>query len=303
MRVSEDTPSEPTGERDGDPGAADPVDTADRAEREVGARRRFRHLGRRRGQAAAAGVALVVVVGAAGLLRRPPDPPEGLVILYGDSLSAEASTAFVDELARTSDAEVVVRAVPGEAPCDALGTMRADVALEPEVVVIQYVGNNATPCTRGPGGEPLTGPALVERAEADVRTATELFVTAGARVVLVGGPHAPGLPGEATLEIAEAYNAVVNEWAGRDLGRVRYADAAATVTGPDHRYVDRLPCRADEGPADGCVDGEVVVRAEDRIHFCPVTHAELACPVPAPGAARFGEEMARVVRVALDPDL
>jgi hypothetical protein len=299
--VSEDRPSEPSGERGTDPGATDSGATHP-TEREAGGGRSGR-LGRLGRPAVAAVVALVLVVGAAILLRRPPDPPDGLVILYGDSLSVEASTAFVDELARTSDAEVVVRAVPGEAPCDALGTMRADVELEPAVVVVQYVGNNATPCTRGRDGEPLTGQALVDRAEADVRTATELFASAGARVVLVGGPHAPGLPGEATLEIAEAYNAVVNEWAGRDLGRVRYADAAATVTGPDHRYVDRLLCRDDEGPAEGCVDGEVVVRAEDRIHFCPVTHTELACPVPAPGAVRFGEEMARVVRVALDPDL
>jgi hypothetical protein len=299
-RVSEDTPSEPTGERDADDaahaGAADPVD------RDTGGGRSGL-LGRSRRPAVVAGAALLLVAGALVLLRRPPERPDGLVILYGDSLSTEASTAFVEELARTSDAEVVVRAVPGEAPCDALGAMRVDVELEPAVVVIQYVGNNATPCTRGPGGERLTGQALVERTEADIRTATELFATAGTRVVLVGGPHAPGLPGDATLEVAEAYNEVVNEWAGRDLGRVRYADAAATVTDPDHGYVDRLPCRDDEGPAEGCVDGEVVVRAEDRIHFCPVTHAELTCPVPAPGAVRFGEEMARVVRVALDPDL
>jgi hypothetical protein len=294
--VSEDRPSEPSSEPSAEAGARDPVD------RPAGAGRSG-ILGRRRRLAVVTGVALVLVAGAVVLLRQPPEPPDGLVILYGDSLSTEASTAFVEELARTSDAEVVVRAVPGEAPCDALGTMGEDVALDPAVVVIQYVGNNATPCTRGPGGERLTGQALVERTEADIRTATELFATAGTRVVLVGGPHAPGLPGDATREITEAYNAVVNEWAGRDLGRVRYADAAATVTGPDHGYVDRLPCRDDEGPAEGCVDGEVVVRAEDRIHFCPVAHTELACPVPAPGAVRFGEEMARVVRVALDPDL
>ena len=294
--MSEDTPSEPTAERGTEPGSPDPPG------RDAGGGLSG-FLGRSRRPAVVAAVALLVAVVAVVLLRRPPEPPEGLVILYGDSLSAEASTSFADELAGTSDAEVVVRAVPGDAPCDALGTMRADVELDPAVVVVQYVGNNATPCTRGPGGERLTGQALVERTEADVRTATELFATAGARVVLVGGPHAPGLPGEASLEVADAYDAVVNEWAGRDLGRVRYADAAATVTGPDHRYVDRLPCRAGEGPAEGCVDGEVVVRAPDRIHFCPVPHTELACPVPAPGAVRFGEEMARVVRVALDPNL
>jgi hypothetical protein len=262
--------------------------------------------GRRRRPAVVLGLAaaaLVVAVGAVAAFRQPPDPPGGLVILYGDSLSLEASGGFLDELAHTTAAEVIMRPVPGESPCDALEDMRADVALEPAVVVIQYVGNNGSPCSRGPNGEELRGRALAERTEADVRTATELFATQGTRVVLVGGPDAPGLPGGASLEIAEAYNEIVNEWAGRDLGRVRYADAAATVTGPDHDHTDRLPCRDDEGPDEGCVDGEVVVRSEDRVHFCPVTHDELVCSVSSAGARRFGQEMARVVRRALDPDL
>jgi len=260
---------------------------------------------RRRRLTVAAGTAAatLVLLGTAVALRQPPPAPTGRVILYGDSLSMEASGAFLDELGRTADAEVITRAVPGEAPCDALDDMTADLALAPAVVVIQYVGNNGSPCSRGPDGRPLTGADLVERTEADVRAATELFATRGTRVVLVGGPDAPGLPGGAARGIADAYNEIVNEWAGRDLGRVRYADAAATVSGADHAYADRLPCRDEEGPDEGCVDGEVVVRAEDRIHFCPVTHDDLACPVPSPGAARFGEEMARVVRVALDPDL
>lgn len=254
-------------------------------------------------RAVAAGLALLGVAVLAGAIaqREPPPPPEGLVILYGDSLSMEASIGFVPELNRIADVELHVRPVPGISPCDALEQMRADVALEPDVVVIQFVGNNASPCVLGPDGEKLRGTALVERFEADVRTATELFATNGTRVVLVGGPHAPGLPSKASLGIADAYNRIVNEWAGRDLGRVRYADAAATVTGEDHMYEDRLPCREDEGPSDGCVDGEVTVRNPDRIHFCPTEFTELVCPMPSPGAVRFGEEMARVAALALDP--
>ncbi len=246
--------------------------------------------------------ALLLAAGAIVAFREPPAPPGGLVILYGDSLSLEASGGFLDGLAHTTRAEVIMRPMPGKSPCDALGTMRTDLALEPTVVVIQYVGNNGSDCTLGPGGEGLTGRALVERTEADVRTATEMFATQGTRVVLVGGPDAPGLPGDASLGIAEAYNDIVSQWAGRDLGRVRYADAAATVTGPDHGFAARLPCADDEGPDRGCEDGEVVVRSADRIHFCPVSHNEMVCPVPSPGAWRFGEEMARAVRLALDPD-
>lgn len=256
---------------------------------------------RRRRLALAVGVALAVAVVAVAALRQPPPPPDGLVILYGDSLSVEAAGDFVRELGRTTEAEVVTRPVPGLSPCDALDTMRADLALEPAVVVIQYVGNNVSPCMLDDEGRPLTGQALTDRIGADVRTAAELFATAGTRVVLVGGPHAPGLPaGDATLDIAEAYLRIVNEWAG-ELGRIRYADAAATVTGPDHGYADRLPCRDGEGPDEGCTDGEVVVRSPDRIHFCPTEHDGLQCPVPSPGARRFGHEMARVTRLALDP--
>ncbi len=219
---------------------------------------------RRRGWrlALAGGAALAVAVVAVAALRQPPPRPDGLVILYGDSLSVEAAGDFVRELERTTEAEVVTRPVPGLSPCDALDAMRADLALDPAVVVIQYVGNNASPCMLDDQGQPLTGRALTDRIEADVRTAAELFATAGTRVVLVGGPHAPGLPaGDATLDIAEAYLRIVNEWAG-ELGRIR---------------------------------------SPDRIHFCPAEHDGLQCPVPSPGARRFGHEMARVTRLALDP--
>jgi hypothetical protein len=244
-------------------------------------------------------VALVVAVGAVALLRRPPPRPDGLVVLYGDSLSVEAAPAFVDELARTTDAEVIVRAVPAEAPCDANDDMQNDLALRPTVVVIQFVGNGATACMLDPDGRRLEGRALVDRTAEDVGAATEMFATRGTRVVLVGGPDVPGLPENPGLGVSEAYNELVNEWAGRDLGRVRYADAAAAVSGPAHSFTEALPCRDDEGEAEGCADGRVVVRNDDRVHFCPQAVDGLACPVPSPGARRFGLEMARVTRMAL----
>ncbi len=286
VEVGAPAPDEPAAEGD------QPVTTASARARRRGPQRR----------AVAAGLALLAIAALAGAVvrREPPPPPAGLVILYGDSLSMEATIGFVPEMGRLAEAEIVLRAVPGLSPCNALDQMQADLALQPHVVVIQYVGNNAAECVSGPDGEPLMGRALVERFEADVRAATDMWVTNGARVVLVGGPHAPGLPGKASLGIADAYNRIVNDWAGFDLGRVRYADAAATVT-DDHVYERRLPCRDDEGPDEGCVDGRVTVRHLDRIHFCPTDYNELVCPVPSPGAVRFGEEMARVAALALDP--
>jgi hypothetical protein len=243
-----------------------------------------------------------LVAAALALSAARPDPgrPGGMVVLYGDSLSTESSSYFTEELARISSALVVTKAVPGAAPCDVLDTMRADATLKPAVVVIQYVGNNVTDCTRTEDGERRTGQDLADRYAADVRAAAELFAGDGTRVVLVGGPDAPGLPGGAEEQIAEAYRQIAAEWDGRAYGRVRYADAAGTVTGPGHGFVERLPCRADEGPGQGCQGGEVIVRGPDQAHFCPAEGAYLVCPVPAPGARRFGLEMARAARDALD---
>jgi hypothetical protein len=258
---------------------------------------------RRRWVAGLAAVAVVAAVGVAVAVREPPAEPDGTVILYGDSLSVEARDVFAARVRATTAADVVLRPVAGLSPCDARPGMDDDVALQPDVVVIQFVGNNESPCSRGPDGEHLTGQALADRYESDVREIVEMWAAAGTRVVLVGGPTAPGLPGEASDQIADAYNRIVNEWAGRDLGRVRYADAAATVTGPDHDFVTQLPCRDSEDAAAGCAEGEVTVRSPDRIHFCPTELAEdtILCLGPSPGAVRFGEEMARVAGMALDP--
>src|SRR5262245_59384621 len=244
---------------------------------------------------------LVVIRGAVPYSHGKADAahPGGMIVLYGDSLSMEASPYFSDELARTTKALVIAKPIPGTAPCSVADTMRNDATVHPAVVVIQFVGNNGVPCTRDAEGNPLTGQALADRYEADVRAEVDTFASQGTKVVLVGGPEAPGLPGGAELQIAAAYQRIVAEWDDRVFGRVRYADAAATVT-EDHRFVDKLPCASDEGPGQGCVAGQVTVRAPDRAHFCPSPGAFLVCPAPDPGARRFGFEMAKVAREALN---
>jgi hypothetical protein len=244
----------------------------------------------------------LVVIGAAvtySHVKADASRPGGMIVLYGDSLSMESGPYFSDELARTTKALVITKPIPGTAPCSVADTMRNDATLHPDVVVIQYVGNNGMPCTRDADGNPLTGQALADRYEADVRAEVDMFASQGTKVVLVGGPEAPGLPGGAELQIAADYQHIVDEWDARVFGRVRYADAAATVT-QDHKFVDKLPCASDEGPGQGCTGGEVTVRAPDRAHFCPSPGAFLVCPVPDPGARRFGYEMAKVAREALN---
>ena len=261
----------------------------------------------------AVGAALVVVVAVAAVaLRRPPGPPGAgeRVVLYGDSLSVEAAPAFTAAVDEATEAEVRVRSVPGIAPCDLLDEIRADLAdpaRRPDVAVLQFAGNNATDCIAPTPGEPapederLTGAELAGRYATDVRGAVEAFAAAGTRVVIAGPPPTPGLPGEAGDLIEDEYLRIVTEWAGRDIGRVRYADAGATVT-EDGEYVDTLPCADGEGAEQGCEDGRIVVRTPDRIHFCPTELTDdLVCPVYSSGAERYADEVARVTTQALDP--
>lgn len=257
---------------------------------------------------AAPALVVAVVVVAALVLRQPPGPPGAgqRAVLYGDSLSVESGAAFTMAMERGTEADVTVRAVPGIAPCDAFPTMQADMAdpaTRPSVAVIQFTGNNASECIHDAGGAELTGPALAQRYAGDVRAAVELFATQGVRVVLVSPIPAPGLPGGAEALIADEYLRIVTEWAGRDIGQVRYAPAADHLTGPDDGYVTTLPCLAAEGAGEGCTDGTITVRSVDRIHFCPVDTGDgTSCPAYSSGAMRFGGEMARVATQALSPD-
>jgi hypothetical protein len=252
------------------------------------------------------GVGALVLVVTAVVFRRPPGTPGAgeRVILYGDSLSVEAGGPFVEAMRVATDAEVVTRAQPGTAPCDAYEAMAADMAdpaTRPDVVVLQYTGNNATDCVAGPGGEGLTGPALAQRYATDMAAAVELFATRGVRVVVAGTVDAPGLPGDAEGLIDDEYLRIVTQWAGRAIGMVRYAPAGEQVEGEGGAFVDTLPCRPGETAAEGCDGGRIVVRSPDGIHFCPVVTDDLACPDYSSGAERFGAEMARVAAQALSP--
>jgi hypothetical protein len=256
--------------------------------------------------------AVVVLAGAVavGAATRPDRDDIGAgerVILYGDSLAVESGSAFVEAMGEHTVATVEVRAVSGSAPCDVLDSMRADASgsagPRPAVVVLQFAGNNATPCVTDGDGTPLQGAALAERYAADIEAAVEMFAAADVRVVIAGPPPSPGLPGDATELINEAELSMVTRWAGIDIGHVRYSPAGDMVAGADRAYESHLPCLDGEGEAEGCEEGHIAVRSPDRIHFCPEGLTErLACPVYSSGARRYGQEMARTAAQALDPD-
>ncbi len=251
--------------------------------------------GRRRIVAAGAATALLaaaVVVVAAGRTNRR-------VILYGDSLAFEARDTFVFSLQRGGDVEVVDRTFGGTAICDQLDAMRRDLHdLQPSAVAIEFIGNNVTPCVRGPT-RPLTGEALRQKYRDDARTATEIFAGAGVRVYWMGAPSTATAEAGVFARIRHGYAAEAGRltFGTPPIPRVRYVDAGQAVL-EGGGFAATLPCLPSEGAGEGCVDGSIPVRAPDGLHFCPVRTSPGAdrCPVYSSGAVRFGLAMAQPIR-------
>lgn len=248
------------------------------------------------------------------------------VILYGDSLAVESAGMFRDLVVlEDDDLEVIPASYPGPAICDLEAVIPQDLATYDalEVAVMSFVGNNSTPCVQDAEGEGLTGEALADKYAEDAESVTELLTDGGVQVLWVGAPPSPGLPGGASELIDQAYRDLVDEWADRAPGQVHYAPAGEAVSGPDGEFVSSLPCLDDEvdmealleeldvgqdrddlelDGAAGCNDGEIRVRSDDEIHFCPVEREddELGCPTYSSGAVRYGEAMAEATLALLD---
>jgi len=165
------------------------------------------------------------------------------------------------------------------------------VRTHPDVVVIEFLGENFSPCAHRPAGNSTSGVAgEQERFREDVTTAAESFRGAGTRVYLVPPP-------------ASAFDAFSPGWLG--TGKM-YSDVAARFPGvsvltdapeaierPGGRFTAWLPCR----PHESCSGGVARVRSPDGLHMCPVEHKTLSCPMPSPGAWRYGIAIAeRVLR-------
>lgn len=188
-------------------------------------------------------------------------PPKrtGPVLMYGDSLLEEA-TPYV----RSTDQ---VRAFGGTALCDWVDNIAKASALEqPSVMVVEFVGNNLTPCMHG-----YTAPEQVRaKYEADM---AELKQRVDAPILWVGPPmfrdRAPAAEG---LYDSER----------------RFVDAGQAVLA-DGAYTDSLPCLPDESAAKGCVNGRIRVRAPDGAHFATSTSGYSS------GARRFAEAIDQAV--------
>ena len=224
-----------------------------------------------------------------------------VVILYGDSLAWEARHVFEAALAAHLDIRVVTRTFGGTAICDWLDEMAADaIELQPGLVVIEFVGNNFTPCMRSPDGAPLAGTALIDRYTSDAEAAVATFGSIGSQVVFAGAPVSRAGMGPLTSSEAPLNNAYAE--LASDHPDVHFVDAGSAVLA-DGRWTATLPCLPEEpcDVSDGqLVAGHTPVRAPDTLHFCPAADADGQtvtgdCPVWSSGAYRYGTAMAQPV--------
>jgi hypothetical protein len=184
----------------------------------------------------------------------------GPVLVYGDSLIEQASPYL-----RSTDQ---VRAFGGTALCDWVDKMaRASAVEEPSVMVVEFVGNDLTPCMQGYE----TPDQVRAKYEADM---ARLKRRVDAPILWVG-PPAFRDRASATLDLYSS--------------EPRFVDAGAAVLA-DGAYTDTLPCLADEGSIQGCVNGRIRVRASDGTHFATSGSGYSA------GGRRFADAIDSAVR-------
>ena len=237
-------------------------------------------------------VGFLVVALVAGLLSaRPATSAPVRVVVYGDSLTAEAEPylhGFVGEVAGSA---ALVRGAPGGATCDLFERMAHDAArVRPAFVVLQFSGNNMTRCMTDAQGRALTGDAWLAKYRADTIRAIELLRPMGAPVYLATSPI--GLLAEKKGEDDVHRLARMHREVAASRPWVRLADAGRAVLAFGRHWARTLPCLPKE-PCQGGVDnnGDRVnhVRSHDGVHFCPVPNPGMgsSCPVWSSGAHRF----------------
>jgi hypothetical protein len=219
-------------------------------------------------------------------------------VLYGDSLSSQARQFFVHALSQSGITKVTTRTYGGTAICDWLAQMRSDATtVHPDEVVVQFSGNDLTPCMRGPGNKQLQGAAYFNKYESDASQVLKIFGPEHTLVFFAGSPISRSEQ-EAHNAGPLELNAMFTEIA-QFSAYGRYIDAGASVLRDGH-WTQTLPCLAKE-PCTGGRDAHGtpvnVVRAPDGGHFCPgAPHAvggvTSPCNVWSSGAWRFGNAMA-----------
>jgi hypothetical protein len=191
---------------------------------------------------------------------RPTSKSRGPVLVYGDSLIEQASPYL-----RSTDQ---VRAFGGTALCDWVDKMaRAATVEQPSVMVVEFVGNDLTPCMQGY----QTPDQVRAKYEADM---ARLKQRVDAPILWVGAP---------------AFRDQAPATLGLYSSEPKFVDAGEAVLA-DGAYTDTLPCLADEGSIQGCINGRIRVRATDGKHFATSGSGYSA------GGRRFADAIDSAVR-------
>jgi hypothetical protein len=233
---------------------------------------------------------VLVVLLLAGLAPAAHAAPGDQVLVYGDSLTAEAKPYIEGFVRDVGHSHALVRGAPGGATCDLFDLMGYDSTHEhPTVVVIQFSGNNITRCMQDSRGKALTGDAWLAKYRADTVHAVQLLRRTGAQIWLGTSPI--GLVAD-TKGQNDVYRlaAMYHEVAARHPG-VHVTDSAAAVLAFGRYWTRTLPCLRNEPctQVDTNAQRANQVRANDGVHFCPVSMPNgMSCPVWSSGAMRFG---------------
>jgi peptidoglycan/LPS O-acetylase OafA/YrhL/lysophospholipase L1-like esterase len=225
----------------------------------------------------------------------PPGEPvsaaDRVVTMYGDTLLLESKQTIVDALPLSSGWQVSVHAGALAAVCDMTESLRHDLALyHPGLVVLETHGGDSTACMRDALGRQIVrgSPEYWARYRDDLSTFFDAVRAGGARLLVFTTPPdafqsskvEQQRRGDLLREIARRYpNATVSDAGRQALGGSTFAA--------------ELPCLPDELGTKSCKDNRAVVRAPDRVNFCPDGYATIAaigagCPSYSSGAVRYG---------------
>ena len=206
---------------------------------------------------------------------------------------------------------MVIRSFGGTAICDWFNSMQQDGGLNARLVVVQFSGNNLTPCMAGIPGD--GSPQQIAKYTADASTAASIWAARGVKVLFVGNPGPflePPPLATAPHVLDAAYESVATAWAAS--GASFSSEPGMALAVPDLSnpgqfvFPMRMPCLPSEQARPECLldltDNTNKIQVRDglppdagdptlRGHFCPIAHAS-PCPVYASGAFRFGDAIA-----------
>jgi hypothetical protein len=215
-------------------------------------------------------------------------------VLYGDSLTWE-SQRYVSWLAAVNGVEGTEHSWPGTAICDYTSDMWARLPHErPTVVVLAFYGNSWTPCMRDGHGGWYQGAAKARKYEHDANAAVAIAIASGTKVVFVGAPRSREQMNDPGWErVRDVYRRL----AARYPSQVFFRDSGPRIA-PREAFREKQPCSPRERTLiehDGyhpCVNGRIIVRSPDGLHFCPRGLANAAgqlgeCPRYSSGEWRY----------------